>query len=645
MIGYFPKAYPDELLYSICGRCFDHMGYPSKQALVQDLFGTRSVLASIELPSHLDQLITSLPEGHKYTADQLIDYHTLLPFYGPFLPPARLNRILQDMHGVKGPTLHMRSGIMASRVSLPRWLRFCTFCVQDDIHEFGETYWHRVHQLPGVEVCPGHKVYLQNSKVLAHNGTTRYEFVSAQSALQQITLQEPVQLDPNHEILLSIAVDAQWLLHQHRLSQDLQLLYQRYSKLLADRDLATYSGRVFNKEFQQRFRLTYTPDILDLLCCNLDEQTHENWLLRLVRKPSNAQHPLHHLLVIHFLGHSVETFFKISTENAPFGEGPWPCLNPASHHFHENQIERCEIVCSQHVGGRPIATFSCSCGYSYTRTGPDSSPEDRFKFSKVKSFGHVWEEKLRLLWEDETASLRGIAKQLKVDPLTVKRHAMRLGLKFPRPVNTSLPLNEMQQLYPQNHQQMHNSGKKETYRKAWQFAVKTNPDAGTQEIRRKVPQVYIWLYRYDKVWLKASLPSRKTTKSHQFYLNWEERDYQLAQGIKEAVKQLKMLPGRPIRISIAAIGRTIGQSALLQQHLDKLPLAAKSLSESVETREMFAVRKVFWIADKCEQENIYPTKWQLVKLTGVERIASLPSVQEAIDTALQRLHNGPLHNI
>jgi hypothetical protein len=154
MIGYFPKAHPDELLYSICARCFDRMGYPNKQALVQEIFGKRTVLACIELPSHLDNLIAVLPTGHHYTADQLIDYHTLLPFYGPFLPPARLNRVRQDMRGNNGPTIHMRIGSMASRVPLPRWLRFCTLCVHEDRKQFDECYWHRIHQIPGVVVCP-----------------------------------------------------------------------------------------------------------------------------------------------------------------------------------------------------------------------------------------------------------------------------------------------------------------------------------------------------------------------------------------------------------------------------------------------------------------------------------------------------------
>jgi hypothetical protein len=308
MIGYFPEAYPDELLYSICARCFDRMCYPSKQSLVQELFGKRTILACIELPSHLDILIAALPERHHYTADQLIDYHTLLPFYGPFLPPSRLHCIRQDMHGNNWPTIHMRTGIMASRVPLPRWLRYCPLCINKDKEEFGECYWHRIHQVPGVEVCPFHKVYLQNSNVFAQNRATRYEFVSAKRASQQTAIQETISINKQHEILLYIALDALWLLHQHCLSQELQSIYRRYSTLLAELDLSTYRGRVFNSEFQQKFRSFYSSEILELLGCKIDERVNENWLSRLVRKPDNAQHPLHHMLLIHFLGIQLSHF-------------------------------------------------------------------------------------------------------------------------------------------------------------------------------------------------------------------------------------------------------------------------------------------------------------------------------------------------
>lgn len=31
--------------------------------------------------------------------------------------------------------------------------------------KYGETYWHRIHQVPGVNVCPKHKTLLEDSIV------------------------------------------------------------------------------------------------------------------------------------------------------------------------------------------------------------------------------------------------------------------------------------------------------------------------------------------------------------------------------------------------------------------------------------------------------------------------------------------------
>src|SRR5205807_1672488 len=96
--------------------------------------------------------------------------------------------------------------------------------------------------------------------------------------------------------------------------------------------------------------------------------------------------------------------------------------------------------------GSPIATFSCECGFIYSRTGPDTSAEDRWKRGRIEAFGRVWEKKLGLLWTNEMLSIRAIARQLGVDPLTIKRQAARMGLSISRPVRKSSALNETRQL-------------------------------------------------------------------------------------------------------------------------------------------------------------------------------------------------------
>lgn len=322
MIGVFPDPYPDEIFYSVCARLCERAGYSSNRIAMQDIFGCESVVASVALPSHLDDFVSHLPPETKYTSNYLIMEHTLLPFYGTFLPAERLNHLQQDICGRNGPSLHMRSGIMASRVPLPEWLRYCPQCVMEDKKHVGECYWHRVHQVPGVEICPLHKMLLQNSCVRARNKQTRHEYIPAQRVLQN---SEPDPSDARslyHGILLNIAQDAYWLLGQHQRGQDLRLLQMRYRKLLSKVDLATYRGRVDISMFMQMFKEHYPPQLLHLLHCELEEGVQETWLLRLVRAPGGAQHPLHHLLLMHFLGNTAKDFFDLSAETKPFGDGP-----------------------------------------------------------------------------------------------------------------------------------------------------------------------------------------------------------------------------------------------------------------------------------------------------------------------------------
>ncbi len=631
MIGTLPDIYPGELLYSLCARYCDRMQYPSKRSVVQELFGTGNVVASVELPSHIDDFVAALPPGHHYTADLLIDNHTLLPFYGPFLPPERLHCLRQDMRGRNGPAIHMRIGLMASHVAPPEWIRLCPRCIVEDRRQFGECYWHRVHQVPGVEVCPVHEVCLYNSNVRTQNVKTRYEFVSAEYAA--LSLHQPVILDSPNEILPNIAHDACWLLSSRGLSQSLQALNIRYRENLAALGLASYRGRVDTGALLERFRNYYSSSLLRLLRCELDEHVSDNWLLRLIRTPRNAQHPLHHLLLIYFLGHIAETFFSLPVERKPFGEGPWPCLNPASNHYWQDQVMECRVIYSLHVSGRPVGTFSCPCGFTYTRTGPDTSEENRFKLSKVKTLGHVWENRLRVLWQDETISLRGIARQLGVDPLTVKRHATRLELPFPRQVRQSLPLKETQQL--RTHL---TSGaepaKREAYRATWLAVRQENPAAGVKVLRSKVPGVYTWLYRNDSPWLKEHAPSHDKREQPSSRVDWEVRDKQLAESVISSALRITRGSGSPIRVTVSAIGRDIGQLALLQQHLDKLPLTAEALTDFVETREEFAVRRIQWIAAQYCQEGLQPARWELIRRAGVDRLKSHKDVCVAINEAI-----------
>lgn len=94
--------------------------------------------------------------------------------------------------------------------------------------------------------------------------------------------------------------------------------------------------------------------------------------------------------------------------------------------------------------------------------------------------------------------------------------------------------------------------------------------------------------------MEAHLPAIQQKAPPPPRVDWESRDTELAESIKLVAANLYSKVGKPTQITTAAIARELGQLALIQKHLDKLPLTAKILADLVETLETFAVRRIQW---------------------------------------------------
>ena len=654
MIAFFPDPYPDELLYSICARYSDRMQYGNKEYTNQELFGSRGITTSVDLPSHLSYLLSVLPSGHCYTVDRLIDAHTLLPFYSPFLPFERVNRIREDMQTGNSSALHKCSGITPSSVRSPNWFRFCPLCTEEDEKQFGERYWHRLHQITGVEVCPIHNIFLENSNAPARNRRYSRNYLSAEQTIQ-VTVPRSLDLSNySHQFLLKIARDVAWLLSQRNLVPGLQCLRNRYLKVLFNQGYATYNGIVHGFSLIDAFKSFYSHSLLEQLQCQLDKPSDCTWLYRLVKPYKNIKvnHPLRHLLLIQFLGHTAEEFFNLVEEfekpsynSNPFGEGPWPCLNPVCDQFRKPQIRECSIHFT-HIQkerrNRPVGTFRCTCGFVYSRTGPDVLPEDQFLVTKVKSYGSLWEARLQNLWEDSSLSLRAIARKLGFKHTTVKSQAVRLGLRFPRPGPIAKSTQASTELlsHPRN-ALVTTQDTLEIYREEWLAAVNKNPGARRTFLANTFSRLYHYLRKYDAEWLEAHMPlpfvHRRVGAARQ--VDWESRDIELADAVKLSALRLKNISTDPVRITKTAIGQDIDKKELLHRQLHKLPKTAQVLAEVIETREQFAVRRVEWATECFRKQNISPAWSGLILLAGVYELREIPQVKEAIDAALQSLES------
>lgn len=609
MLPFFPAPYPDELLYSVCARYHRRSCNPTAKATMKELFGGPTVCAVVDLPSHLEHLSSRLP-GTLNTPERLIDENTLLPLYAPFLPKKRLAKLIAWMKGAtRGGSIHMSIGCMASSVPAPRHLRYCPQCLEEDSDRFGETYWHRSHQAAGVRLCHKHDSWLIEDNSFAAG---KHDFMLAPDP-HHFAKDRSLREERFFSLYRMVAQFAAWLLHHpdaHRLG--LQALHRNYLHYLRRLDLAGFSGRVDQRELVARFAAFYGEDFLRQIHCRIDGDSEDNWLNSLVRKPRKASHPLRHFLLIHFLGVGPEEFFlEEARERPPFGRGPWPCLNPAAAHCRQFVVSRCEITRNTETG-EPVGNFLCSCGFGYARTGPDRERSDRFRRGRILTFGPLWEEELLRLMVREHMSLRSTARALGVNVNTVTRHLSRLTEGNPVPASTL-------------------EDEREERRNRWRSLVARNPDAGRAGLRGMEPADFTWLYRYDREWLYENLPQGKPSSNPgRRRVDWARRDAEIAARILPAAREIEEAPGKPVRVTVWAIGRKLGILALLQRELDKLPATKAELERVVESRDFFNCRRVRLAIDVLRRRGEPLRSWRVARVAST-RSGHLADIEAEID--------------
>jgi len=655
-LGFFPTPHPDELLYSVFARYAALVQYPSTEAVNVELFGRRSSAAIIDLPSHLGYLTSQVPSGHQLIVGRLIKEHSIYPYYSPFIGVRRVHALRCAMEEGGGAKVHKIAGITASNVRPPERLRFCPRCVEVDRRNYGECYWHHLHQVAGVAVCPHHSIFLEESSVHARNRSRPGVYISADQAVQ-ITTPRPLDLsNSHHQALVDLACDIGWILSQNDLVIDCLPLGECFLRMLAEKGLTSAGGSIRISKLLEVFKKRYPLELLRSLECGFNARNAYNWLPSIVKdlKRKRGQSPLKYILLIHAAGHTTESFFSLTIppttviDAMPFGAGPFPCLNPVCKHYRLPVIKDCVIRSAWPPGKRLVGTFYCECGFGYSRKATEESEEQRYKFDRPVSYGKVWETSLKRMWGDRSLSVNSIACRLGVDSKTVKHQATRLRLAFPRrgPSPNVMQADLDLQTRVERRQRLVSSMPKRVgrYRNQWLAAMNKHPETTTNQLRRDIlPKVYHKLMRLDREWLKAHMPPARKRARPLKTRDWPATDARLAEEVRSSALRLKEMDGRPKQVTRQAIARDLDKVSLLcgRRYLDKLPLSNIVVTEVVEDRATCYIRLIKWVAECFRQENVSPSRSALIVRAGISSdLKASPMVKEAIDAAWLQLQTG-----
>lgn len=157
MIAVFPTVYPDELLYSQLARFHARSGYPGYTFAAEDLFENKTVRPDIEFLNAYTPEALRLITRQK-PIEEIVLNHTMFPYYARFIGYERRMKALHSLVTMDAAH-HNLLPIHKSKSKVIRYLRYCPICAEHDRETYGETYWHRIHQMHGIRICPTHHCF------------------------------------------------------------------------------------------------------------------------------------------------------------------------------------------------------------------------------------------------------------------------------------------------------------------------------------------------------------------------------------------------------------------------------------------------------------------------------------------------------
>jgi hypothetical protein len=471
--------------------------------------------------------------------------------------------------------------------------------MEADKKDYGAAYWHRTHQVAGVYMCSNHMAWLREGEVLVSAPHNKHAYLALNEERKGRDIR-PCDACKNFEHYLAIATGVNYILQNEIPVLGLEELRKRYLDYLKAEGLASYvSDRIRIDDLNKGFNEFYNQDFLSHMQSMVDHSHQDNWLFKMLRKPRVSAHPIRHLLLMRFLGLKPGHFFADSISSHPFGQQPWPCLNQTCQYYKKDVIADC-VITRDYDSGQPVCTFSCSCGFTYSRRGPDQKESDRCRIGRIKSFGKTWERAL----VDLHARGKGASEAawlLGVDPGTVTKQLERLNAGSVARDCARFDLDVDQ------------------YRTKWQELVVNNPGASRTRVRALAPAVYSWLYRNDKAWLEESspIPSARQ-KYNDKRVDWPKRDEEISCQVKNTADELLGSPGKPIRVTTSYIGSNLGVLSLLQKHMDKLPKTKAALDAVVETVEEFQTRRIRYVVQEMSARGETMADWNIMRRAGIK---------------------------
>lgn len=593
MLMFFTDPYEEEIISSTFARYHFYIGNTNKRNTLKELLGESNIGAFKFFPSRLEYLETQL-ENPKYTAEYFIYKHTLFPIYSTFLDGNRHSEVIEYMKKNRNDKIYYILGMTASKVQQYNGYKYCPLCIKDDIDKYGEPYFHRLHQMQGILVCEKHGCKLYN-----------YEYFNLDKSnkeFERLDYNNIKQLKPLYykeeinKVLIDIAKSTLYIMKLNYLQYNREKISEKFRNILDKNGYITMKGTVRQDKLISDFNNYYDEELLKILNSQIKNKK-VCWIRNIFHNKATSVHPIRNILLILFITkNNIEQFFNNFSNESPFGEGPWPCLNPICKLYKVSSINKIQLV-NSYRSSKLNGIFKCdSCGFIYRRRGPDTRKNDIYKYDKILEYGSVWiSEFIKCIEEKRT--IYYIVKRFNTYDNFVKYYIEHGEFKSKYQASLEKKKDKLTE-----------------YTKDILEFIKNNPNVNRTEITKALLKQVSWLKRNNPKWLENNFPKIEHQEAHINKIDYSKRDIETLNDIKQIYEEIMILK-KPVRITISLIEKLLGKN--LYKYLSKLPRTNMFLQSIIETVDDFRIRRVTIYCDNLIRCNKFEYKTEILAKTGI----------------------------
>ncbi|WP_440960847.1 TnsD family Tn7-like transposition protein [Paenibacillus nitricinens] len=564
-LAYFPTPLPGEDFRSILYRY--HLQAMNKEITDTniELFGAKSEFTIF--PRNLGLLLNKLPQGF-LSFESVIQNHTLLPWFLPFLPDSHKDRVINEIKN--GGNLNESSvGKLAGNKygrCIDVDIKYCPLCLEEDDSEYGSGYIHREHQFAFIHKCNKHNILLVSECrcgcKLGYGGIKGECSAGHRVELQKVS-SESVMQDQIIEDLEAI------VFQKDKLS--LSFIRQRLVEHLFYKGYISSNVKIRRKLLVSDFLKYYSLD--QLLSMGLTEEyiMQRNTFERVLWKDSITCINLSiMLLLFRFIGGSFSKFISRSNPYAlqiPFGCGPWYCENKYCPDYRELVIKQIRRVDNKHRGVSGI--FKCpTCDTEYRKFW---SWKNQVNIKKLNLYSSAEKRKKVIEFFRNGCPINEIARELYCSENTLKKIIKKQTVNI-----------ENCTTFEPKH-----LAKRNAYRARIEKVMKNEPNLSRNEICARCSGPYQWLKKFDTEWLEKRLPESRSTTN----FKWEKVDEAISKRVKEVAAALTET-NPSTRVGTYSILNALSktESGRIKNYSKFLPRTRKTLEEVVETKEQYQIR-------------------------------------------------------